>query len=106
MLRITKKISSPIQCLLGLTVFSLLAASPAYAQLGGGLTQSVSLFQQIKAWLWLIIPICALIIGGLIGLAYSADMIRKETCIQWVTGVIISGVVAGGIVSLVFNTTV
>ncbi len=68
----------------------------------GGLDQSVSVFEQIRDWLWLIIPVVCLIIGGLLGAAYSADLIRKDTMYTWVVGVVFSGLVAGGIIKLVF----
>src|SRR5690606_8676553 len=34
-----------------------------------------------KAWLWLIIPVAALCIAGILGLLYSAEVIRKDTLI-------------------------
>lgn len=58
--------------------------------------------QTFRDWLWLFIPIAALCIAGLFGLAYSMDLIRKDTLVQWGTGVVFSGAIAGGIIKLVY----
>lgn len=79
---------------LAVAALLLLHPGPAFAQLEKG----TSALQQFKDWLWLIIPICATMIGGLVGLAYSADMIRKDTAIQWGVGVVFAGAIAGGFI--------
>ncbi|CAB3744867.1 TrbC/VirB2 family protein [Achromobacter kerstersii] len=58
--------------------------------------------QTFYDWLWLIIPICAAIVGVLIGVAYSADLIRKDTAMQWGVGVVFAGAVVGGFIKLFF----
>ena len=45
------------------------------------------------------------IAGGILGVLYSLDIIRKDTFYQWAGGVVIAGIVAGGLVDLVFGTS-
>ncbi|MEE9937522.1 MAG: TrbC/VirB2 family protein [Achromobacter xylosoxidans] len=79
---------------LALAVLLFLHPEPAFAQLEKG----TNALQSFKDWLWLIIPICATIIGALIGLAYSGDLVRKDTAIQWGVGVVFAGAVVGGFI--------
>jgi len=79
---------------LALAVLLLLHPDPAFAQLEKG----TSALQNFKDWLWLIIPICATMIGGLIGLAYASDLVRKDTAIQCGVGVVFAGAIAGGFI--------
>lgn len=79
---------------LALAVLLLLHPEPAFAQLEKG----TNALQKLKDWLWLIIPICATMIGGLIGLAYASDLVRKDTAIQWGVGVVFAGAVVGGFI--------
>ncbi|MDH0090886.1 TrbC/VirB2 family protein [Achromobacter mucicolens] len=79
---------------LALAVLLFLHPEPAFAQLEKGTTA----LQKFKDWLWLIIPICATMIGGLIGLAYASDLVRKDTAIQWGVGVVFAGAIAGGFI--------
>lgn len=79
---------------LALAALLFLHPDPAFAQLEKGR----SALQSFKDWLWLIIPICASIIGALIGLAYSGDLVRKDTAIQWGVGVVFAGAVVGGFI--------
>lgn len=92
----TPPTSQTVMVLGYLAVAALLLLHPdrAFAQLEKG----TNALQQFKDWLWLIIPICATMIGGLVGLAYSADMIRKDTAIQWGVGVVFAGAIAGGFI--------
>ncbi|WP_094843487.1 TrbC/VirB2 family protein [Bordetella genomosp. 11] len=84
-----------------LAVAALLGApSPAMAQ---GLEKATSDAQNINDWLWIIIPVICLSAGGIVGLLYSMDIIRKDTMYQWVGGVIFAGAVAGGIIKVVFG---
>ncbi|SHI11594.1 hypothetical protein [Pollutimonas bauzanensis] len=99
--------AAPLPGILNTAIRVLLMLMPiALPQLclaaSGGLDQSVSVFEQIRDWLWLIIPVVCLIIGGILGAAYSADLIRKDTMYTWVVGVVFAGLVAGGIIKLVF----
>lgn len=86
-----------------LAIVALLLGLPelAVAQTGG-LTRTTSTMEQLRDWLWLIIPVVCLIAGGILGALYSLDIIRKDTLYTWVGGVIFSGLVAGGIIELVF----
>lgn len=72
--------------------------TPAFANL----SKATGTIQKIKDWIWIIIPVICLILGGIIGVAYSADVIRKETAYNWIVGVVFAGAIAGGIVELVF----
>lgn len=82
----------------------LLALLPelGFAQTAGGLAKTTSTMEKLRDWLWLIIPVVCLIAGGLLGAAYSMDLIRKDTLYMWTGGVIFAGLVAGGIIELVF----
>ena len=79
---------------------ALMLALPdvAFAQFQKGTTG----LQAFYDWLWLIVPICGAIVGILIGVAYSADLIRKDTAMQWGVGVVFSGAVVGGFIKLFF----
>lgn len=82
-----------------LLVFALFALpTPVFAQL----TKATSAVQKLKDWLWIILPVVCLIAGGICGLLYSFDVIRKETAYQWALGVTFAGAIAGGIIELVF----
>ncbi|KOF52966.1 hypothetical protein AD428_16725 [Achromobacter sp. DMS1] len=37
-----------------------------------------------------------------LGLAYSAEVIRKDQLIQWAGGVVFAGALAGGLIKLIF----
>lgn len=86
-------------------ILAMVMAHPAFA-LSGGLGQASSTFTQIKTYLWVIIPIVCVIAGGILGVLYSLDIIRKDTFYQWCGGVVIAGIVAGGLVDLVFGTSI
>src|SRR5690606_10322600 len=53
--------------------------SVSWAQVGGGLQRSVTVVERLREWAWLIIPIVCLISGGIAGVLYSMDIIRKDT---------------------------
>ncbi|KAG0740546.1 hypothetical protein G6F31_016857 [Rhizopus arrhizus] len=84
------------------SVFALFALfalpTPALAQLA----KATSAVTKLKEWLWVILPVICLIAGGICGLLYSFDVIRKETAYQWAAGVTFAGAIAGGIIELVF----
>lgn len=81
-----------------LAVVMLVLPDVAFAQFEKG-TKGLQTFYD---WLWLIVPICGAIVGILIGVAYSADLIRKDTAMQWGVGVVFSGAVVGGFIKLFF----
>ncbi|MBJ7264310.1 MAG: hypothetical protein JHC61_11555 [Burkholderiaceae bacterium] len=81
-----------------LATFMLLHPDPAMAQLAK--VQSAA--EKFREWLWVLLPVAALIIAGVLGLLYSAEVIRKDTLIQWGGGVIFAGALAGGIIKLFF----
>ncbi len=81
-----------------LSMFMFLRPDLALAQLAK--VQSAA--EKFHDWLWVLIPVAALIIAGVLGLLYSAEVIRKDTLIQWGGGVIFAGALAGGIIKLFF----
>ncbi|WLW63621.1 TrbC/VirB2 family protein [Achromobacter aegrifaciens] len=72
--------------------------TPALAQLA----KATTVVTKVKEWLWIILPVICLIAGGICGLLYSFDVIRKETAYQWAAGVTFAGAIAGGIIELAF----
>lgn len=88
--------------LLSLAALLLILPELSWAQTSGGLTRTTSTLEKLRDWLWLIIPVVCLIAGGLLGAAYSMDLIRKDTLYMWTGGVIFAGLVAGGVIELVF----
>lgn len=74
----------------------------ALAQVSGGLQRSVTVMEQIREWAWLIIPIVCLLSGGVAGVLYSMDVIRKDTLYIWIGGTVFAGLIAAGVVELVF----
>lgn len=83
---------------LSLLLLALLAPEVAMAQFQRATTAA----QTFKDWLWLIVPIIGACIGVCIGLAYSADVVRKDTAIQWGGGIAFAGAVVGGFIGLFF----
>lgn len=94
--------SSRIMFVLLLFIATILLIVPELSWAQAGLTKTTSFFEKLRDWLWLIIPVACLIIGGLIGWAYSADLIRKDQLYTWIGGTIFAGLVSGAIVELVF----
>lgn len=84
-----------------LAVFALMLLHPDLAM--AQLAKVTSAADTLKEWLWLLIPVIALIIAGVLGLLYSMEVIRKDTLIQWGGGVVFSGALAGGIIKLFFS---
>lgn len=84
---------------IALIALMLLHPDLAMAQLAK-VTQAADTFRD---WLWVLIPVAALIIAGVLGLLYSMEVIRKDTLIQWAGGVIFAGALAGGIIKLFFT---
>lgn len=82
--------------------FILLLPSISLAQVSGGLQKSVTTTQQILDWAWLIIPLVCLLSGGVAGVCYSMDIIRKDTLYTWLGGTAFAGLIAGGMVELIF----
>ena len=83
---------------IALVALMLLHPDLAMAQLAK--VQSAA--ESFRDWLWVLIPVAALIIAGVLGLLYSMEVIRKDTLIQWGGGVIFAGALAGGIIKLFF----
>ena len=96
----TRHFSRPLFLLtyLLMATFMVLHPDPAMAQLAK--VQSAA--ETFRDWLWVLLPVAALIIAGVLGLLYSAEVIRKETLIQWGGGIIFAGALAGGIIKLFF----
>lgn len=98
----TRRLPRPLSLLAcsSVSIFMLLHPDLALAQLAK--VQSAA--EKFHDWLWVLIPVAALIIAGALGLLYSAEVIRKDTLIQWGGGVIFAGALAGGIIKLFFLT--
>jgi len=89
-----------LSSIVNLMVATLLLVQPELAM--AQFEKVTSGLDTFKAWLWLIIPVAALCIAGVLGLLYSAEVIRKDTLIQWGGGVVFAGAIAGGIIKLFF----
>lgn len=85
---------------MGLT-FSLFACA-ASAQGTGGLAKAQTTMQMILDNLNIILPIAAVIIGVIIWVLYSAEIMRKDDAVRWVIGVI-GAASAGEIVVLLWK---
>lgn len=92
--------SRPLPLAASLALFALMLLHPDLAM--AQFQKATTAAETVREWLWLIIPVIALIIAGIFGLLYSAEVIRKETLIQWGGGVVFSGALAGGIIKLFF----
>ena len=90
---------SLIMRLLGAFVLSCLF-SAAHAQSIGGLTRAPKTLQLVKENLDIILPIAAVIIGMIIFVLYSAEVMRKDDAIRWGIGVLLAGSVAEIVVLL------
>ena len=88
--------------LLGALVLNLVPLN-AFAQSLGGLDKGTSNLELFREWLWLIIPIVCTIAGLIMGAFYSADVIRKDTLIQWGGGVFFAGVIVGAVIKIFFT---
>lgn len=75
----------------GLALASLNGA--AFAQ-SGGLQRAQSTLETLKSNLDIILPIAAVIIGVIIFVLYSAEVMRKDDAIRWGIGVLLAGSVA------------
>ncbi|HCG8016775.1 TPA: TrbC/VirB2 family protein [Vibrio parahaemolyticus] len=65
-----------------------LMVAPASA---AGLEKAKTMFETLQTELTTIVPIFAAIVLLVLGVAYAGNFIRKETFINWVVGIIISG---------------
>jgi hypothetical protein len=92
----SRNLSLVVSAFVLLSLFGL--PTPAIAQLA----KATTVVTKVKEWLWVILPVICLIAGGICGLLYSFDVIRKETAYQWAAGVTFAGAIAGGIIELVF----
>ena len=63
----------------------------ALAQSIGGLSRAQSTLQTLKDNLDVILPIAAIIIGVIIFVLYSAEVMRKDDAIRWGLGVLLAG---------------
>ncbi len=63
----------------------------ALAQSIGGLSRAQSTLQTLKDNLDVILPIAAIIIGVIIFVLYSAEVMRKDDAIRWGIGVLLAG---------------
>jgi len=89
-------------------VFNKLAAAwllagihqAAFGQAVGGLSKTQTALQTLKSNLDIILPIAAVIIGIIIFVLYSAEVLRKDDAIRWGVGVLLAGSAAELVVLL------
>ncbi|CAM5219949.1 hypothetical protein CDEF62S_00529 [Castellaniella defragrans] len=72
----------------------------AFAQSLGGLSRARTTLQTLKDNLDIILPIAAVIIGVIIFVLYSAEVMRKDDAIRWGIGVLLAGSAAELVVLL------
>ncbi len=72
----------------------------ALAQSMGGLSRAQTTLQTLKDNLDVILPIAAVIIGVIIFVLYSAEVMRKDDAIRWGIGVLLAGSAAELVVLL------
>lgn len=72
----------------------------AFAQNIGGLSRAQTTLQTLKDNLDEILPIAAIIIGVIIFVLYSAEVMRKDDAIRWGIGVLLAGSAAELVVLL------
>ncbi|HEX7387613.1 MAG TPA: TrbC/VirB2 family protein [Castellaniella sp.] len=72
----------------------------AFAQSMGGLSRAKTTLQTLKDNLDVILPIAAVIIGVIIFVLYSAEVMRKDDAIRWGIGVLLAGSAAELVVLL------
>lgn len=63
----------------------------ALAQQTGGLTKAKTTLEALRGQLDVILPIAAVIIGVIIAVLYSAEIMRKDDAVRWGIGVVIAG---------------
>ncbi|MEB2399587.1 MAG: TrbC/VirB2 family protein [Pusillimonas sp.] len=73
---------------------------PASAQSIGGLSRAQTTLQTLRDNLDVILPIAAIIIGIIIFVLYSAEVMRKDDAIRWGIGVLLAGSAAELVVLL------
>lgn len=71
-----------------------------FAQSIGGLSRAQTTLQTLRDNLDVILPIAAIIIGVIIFVLYSAEVMRKDDAIRWGIGVLLAGSVAELVVLL------
>ncbi|MBC2770051.1 conjugal transfer protein [Achromobacter pulmonis] len=81
-----------------LLLFSI--TQTASAQSIGGLTRAQTTLQTLRDNLDVILPIAAIIIGIIIFVLYSAEVMRKDDAIRWGIGVLLAGSAAELVVLL------
>jgi hypothetical protein len=83
------------------TLWLLVGVSHAtWAQSLGGLSRARTTLQTLKDNLDIILPIAAVIIGVIIFVLYSAEVMRKDDAIRWGIGVLLAGSAAELVVLL------
>lgn len=81
-----------------LLLFSITQATSA--QSIGGLSRAQTTLQTLRDNLDVILPIAAIIIGIIIFVLYSAEVMRKDDAIRWGIGVLLAGSAAELVVLL------
>jgi len=97
-----KNATSPRHFMARLAALWLLAgvSQATVAQSMGGLSRAQTTLQTLKDNLDVILPIAAVIIGVIIFVLYSAEVMRKDDAIRWGIGVLLAGSAAELVVLL------
>lgn len=72
----------------------------ALAQTTGGLSKAKTTLESLRDQLNVILPIAAVIIGVIIAVLYSAEIMRKDDAVRWGIGVVVAGSVGELVVLL------
>ncbi|MCZ4328484.1 TrbC/VirB2 family protein [Castellaniella denitrificans] len=70
-----------------------------FAQVGG-LSKAKTTLEALRDQLDIILPIAAVIIGVIIAVLYSAEIMRKDDAVRWGIGVVVAGSVGELVVLL------
>ncbi|MGE8518530.1 MAG: TrbC/VirB2 family protein [Alcaligenes nematophilus] len=94
----TQRLHSLNKWMTALLLFSI--TQVASAQSIGGLSRAQTTLQALRDNLDVILPIAAIIIGIIIFVLYSAEVMRKDDAIRWGIGVLLAGSAAELVVLL------
>lgn len=78
----------------------LMLFSAAVSAQTGGLAKGKTALESLRDNLYIILPIAAVIIGIIIAVLYSAEIMRKDDAVRWGTGVLLAGSIAEIVVLL------
>ena len=73
---------------------ALLSSSSAYGQALGGLQKTTTFFTNVESWIYVIIPIAAVIGGLIIVVLYMNNMMHKDNVGRWFLGLVVATTMA------------